>query len=733
MRKKNNVWVWGVILIAIVLIFGTVTTIFLMNQGQNQFSPIDISGGSGFVVSSITPTTIISNSQDLANANFRIETILSGTGESLVGTLTPSQFSSLTENDFTATYPLSMSASAVKETANYNIVNDQNPIHYFSWYRNSCPEIAGWSPFNLFTGSCSVDAQICPAPDKEIYRLKGCGFFGCKTYARWCLRDSQIGSRGTVGLSSITFDTDLLMSVNGETIVRHLTSKGSTSTFGGNSVTFTSGNGAFRGTAQFAGSLSTMNYPPEAKDYAGLWVSQNAPNLGQPTNTWMLTSASKMETYRLATSSLNGAVQALTSSVSTGQVDSKGVFDNANKKIGDIDALANSLINPPNDAYRQIVQQPAKIANTAASSDGSLNALLPVRVYNPVVIWTVTASWLGIKIPVGQPSITGASCNFPTGSLGTIRVNVRNIGSAQGTFDATISSCDPIQPQFNVQSTTIQAGGTGYIDIPVTESSTSLAISKTCTVTVTDRSLSTNRDTDTVTCSVKADNICTPNAIRPDGKCLLQCRADGQGEVVQKCCDNLVPLPNGQYDCQTSACNVNSDCSSGYECKSNVCVSIPCTGADCGVVCNTNSDCSSGKECVNNLCKDVTTTCDSSNFVNLNPNPLDDKDFKIDFLGLWNCQLNEFLNPLKYILIGLSAILMPIISILIGKRLFGGKKASGTTMFISAIVGLLLAGLVGVFIWIYLTSVVWLVFFGLILYFIMGVIYMIIKAVVPFT
>ena len=162
----------------------------------------------------------------------------------------------------------------------------------------------------------------------------------------------------------------------------------------------------------------------------------------------------------------------------------------------------------------------------------------------------------GVLIPEGIPKIISVSSSpFTSASNGTVKIEVQNIGNAQGTFFATISNCGGINTVPSAKYA-VNPGQTQEIDMPV-YSSGAQTLNTQCNVTVTDYN-GGKSSSSSVNIVVKQPNQCTPNSQVLQGQSFCPCLNEsgvwkiGTGSSCTTCSYGVISNGNGGYSCASS-------------------------------------------------------------------------------------------------------------------------------------------------------------------------------------
>ena len=107
----------------------TILIISLIIQLQLQLQPVSANDATGFTIMSIDSVPIISNNNDLNDANFTLTLIANGGGQSVVGNFGNDTFNKILTN-LIVKYPLKIEIGNIKEYVTYPILNQGQLYKY---------------------------------------------------------------------------------------------------------------------------------------------------------------------------------------------------------------------------------------------------------------------------------------------------------------------------------------------------------------------------------------------------------------------------------------------------------------------------------------------------------------------------------------------------------------------------------------------------------------------------
>lgn len=174
----------------------------------------------------------------------------------------------------------------------------------------------------------------------------------------------------------------------------------------------------------------------------------------------------------------------------------------------------------------------------------------------PVLDLDINGTFLGVLIPEGIPRIISINASpFSSGSNGTIKMQVENIGNSQGTFYTSLINCGGVVATTS-QKYPVPAGQTQEIDIPIYSSGVT-KLNAECTVIVTDYN-SYKNDSKQVNIVIRPPNQCTPNSQIVNGESICPCLnvsgvwTIGSGSACTTCNYGVISNGNGGSTCASA-------------------------------------------------------------------------------------------------------------------------------------------------------------------------------------
>lgn len=200
---------------------------------------------------------------------------------------------------------------------------------------------------------------------------------------------------------------------------------------------------------------------------------------------------------------------------------------------------------------KQLTSSGGTVAETTGDAiDGQVILELSKIIQYPLVSMKISANWLGIYVPVGEPEIIRVYTEpFATGTTGIVTAEVRNVGDAYGAFKAYIDCPSPISQYGASRDVGIYPDRIGYVSVEVTGLASTEDITKTCTFHVYDMNNPTVEDTETIAVTVKPQITCSPYELRCLGNYIEQCNTQGTYFEQIEYCEGGCTIVNGVPTC----------------------------------------------------------------------------------------------------------------------------------------------------------------------------------------
>jgi hypothetical protein len=512
----------------------------------------------GFTVTSVSLANVLHPGQPASQTQWLLTLSLNGGGQSLAGTLDSSSFNF---QGITASYPLQISGSTDPETAFY-VISNSNPTPVYSF--SSQTQTGNITNYIVYVSA--TPAPNCATPFYKEWDVNfPSGWLGLQsqvTIARICIYQQQVASETAIPPTpNIQFSSHFSLLANGQQETLDLSY---------DKTSASSPDGLVQ--ASWVGSLITGNAPPDGSQY----VAINNPQTGY----WIVKSASDYQNW-------NTQFQYAENQISTVALYTPNTLPSPcssiaqatnNQYVSNITTCLNNLVQ---NLFSQSNQYATNLLANSATIGGSTPELtsyggksafsIPLNNYfvtNPVVTLSLNGSFLGVVIPMGTPKIlTATSETFNSGSTGTIKVNVENIGNSQGTFYASLSNCPGLSTT-SPQNYAVNVGQTQEIDIPISTTGTNEQLSESCMVNVTDYN-GGGSDSATVNVNMVPANQCAPNTQVVSGNSVCPCVSvngvwrQAAGSQCKACKYGVVSDNEGGWKCASSPAPETQKCPSG--------------------------------------------------------------------------------------------------------------------------------------------------------------------------
>lgn len=502
----------------------------------------------GFTVTSVSLSNILHPGQSASQTQWLITVVLNGGGQGLVGNLGNS---TVNYQGFTSLYPLQISGSTNPEKASYQIYNTApTPIYKFS-------ALAENGTLGLIFGQIDshTNAPFCPLSyaggtlfgEKDV-NIENLLSGAVPTISRTCIYQQIVGYEAGIGSTpNIQSSSTLYLTANGKTEALNISY---------NQQSATSTDGLVQ--ANWVGSLVTGNAAPSANIY----VAINNPKQNQ----WNVQTESTYNTYvssySTAQSQLSStamiSLQALPQPCSSLE---QNLTSQSPVQISQ--CMLNNFVMPKfatdNQESETLLSTSVKIGNNQAQfsqnngQSSFVTTLNNTFVNNQQIVLRINGSFIGVVVPEGTPKIISASASpFNSGNNGTIVVSVENIGTAQGTFYTSLTSCAGITTASS-NKYSVNPGQSQQIYIQIYTSNATQVINEMCNVTVTDYNGGGSSST-LVNVRSKPANECQPGVSTVEGDYICPCintngvYTTGTGSQCTNCQYGVIQN-NGVYTC----------------------------------------------------------------------------------------------------------------------------------------------------------------------------------------
>ena len=487
--------------------------IFLLIVGAAFYltQPLAITG---FTVTSVTTEpNIISESTNLQSARWLVSMVLDGGGESLVGTLTPSQTERL--SSYSSKYPLDIRVTAIDETFTYPIKNTGQGVYKYS------TEIV--SP-----NACS-NAQF-------IIQLKRDWYLFEQHVNDICIYKVQDGVIGNIDNPINRLTSEWALTVDGYTTTNTIDTRGQ------RNVDFKDRSGNWLASAEWTGNLVTGDTPPDAGFYVATYATGD--EWGALRNNWKISHESEYTNYLSAETTADTRFKQFRDFPSSFICDSKeACISIVESECETVNKQRNALLGGA-DAT---IGQAQTVVDASNINAGKVTIKMTDRtVAYQTVRMLIRADWLGVNIPVGMPEILNVNCpEFASGdATGLCDINVKNVGSGTGVFYATFLDCGIFEQAYPSNQVTFDAGEVDNLRVFIAHGTATEETDSVCSVKVIDAKDSTRFDIATAMIHMTAPKTCVPDAFRISGSCIYQCNEAGTGELEPMCCVSGEALRN---------------------------------------------------------------------------------------------------------------------------------------------------------------------------------------------
>ena len=521
-------------------------------------------GASGLTITSVDQTEIFSPSQNLKGQWWLVNTLIGG-GQSIIGTLTPEQTTSLCHGadcEYSSEFPLEIKVDANNELINYEVRNQYEPVYDYYFEQKACNREYTWygTSYCASMPSCSSNDLFMIIHTYEPgYVNNGWQEDGELSTHRYCLYRTLIGDKGYLDSPNVEFTSQIRLTANGDSYNEEINSNTqSTVDFIGTDGTIAS--------ASWIGSLVTGDSPPTE----AYWTPIYSVALGQK---WHVISSDRWDKYqrteRDTISELNSIKSRCFNSYSVGNECPNAATEITNA-IAPTRSDATSVMNSrdPIDSSQVI-----NYLNDRQAQDTSVSITLPARVINiPNVLFRIRADFIGIKQEVGNPKIRSVDSQCTnSGEPMSVIVEVENAADFQSTFVISMIPCGVFKQKYSSISNqhSLPAWGRDDYVFGVSYGDAADDITKTCEICVTEKGDTSLKHCADVELCLKKPATCSPGRYYLDlnlqgSTCISQCiDTGGQNfEVVRQeqtgqyadsegCCVLGVDFVNGEYVCNT--------------------------------------------------------------------------------------------------------------------------------------------------------------------------------------
>jgi len=499
-----------------------------------QFTPFSVTCN-GFNDLSLGQVNFVSSDPQIGGQSWVLTVVQNCQGQYAVGTISKSQ---IKDGNTQAKYDLTIKTNVDNQRCNYPITYQNTQIKHMNYQTKTC--YLGL----VCDGTLGYNApdwkRDCQAKSGYYAWIENAGGFASYKYT--CFWTTDSAGYGTVGTSSLSFQSTLQAQVQGETKTGTISSLGPGSVWLGDKVY-----------ATWQGNLVSGDNCPNSGDYHisaayvnGNWRTINNDNY----NTW--------KTYNDA-----GMLNCI-DRYNGGTETAESCTNNYNTL--ESNALAGKTLISPGGSQAYA---------SGSQNNGQVIIDLNKMIQFPVLTMHVKADWLGIFVPVGKPQITSLSMpDFQTGTVSNIKVDVKNIGDGSGSFAVYATCSAGFSQQGTEQYINLEPSASGTVYLPVTATCNQDTVGS-CTVTAYDRNQPNNKDSGTVSGKCKPIILCTANEWRCNGQWREQCNQAGTSWVGVQKCDKTCEMKGFEAVCsggnqtckrEGEACSFNTPCCQDLKC-----------------------------------------------------------------------------------------------------------------------------------------------------------------------
>jgi len=473
-----------------------------------------------FATLSVSHVDFTSNDPNVNGPAWLLNVVENGNAQYATGTFTP-----VRADGATSTQPLTIEITSTQNTCQYAFQNQQTPV-----YNVQLNPLSIWTGFTACQQTPGFVAYV-----KEPISLSA-----------FCIVRTQTATVTPLATPTTIIKSDLTVTAAGQSYKATITNNGMTSAALGSQAY-----------ASWTGNLVSGSQCPNPLDSMVMGVNQGG--------NFRITSKSAYDQY-------DPNQQDLKSCISTAI--NNGIYYSHTQSVSCI----NEYNNRANNVIQKVNSGPFVNASVTpiSTTSGIATLQLPQLVQFPTFTLKVKADWIGIVVLVGKPRILSASdIVFSEGDKGYSRVVIQNIGTATGSFGVSATCNAPFAFTGTTQTIKLAIGATGFVDLPITVSTSGKQVKNTCTVTAQDLNQPSNTDTKTFSATGNPIKICTPLEKRCINSKIQSCNQQGTDWTDQEVCPNGCTMSNGVPICQESAaCTKDSDCNDNDPTTTDACVGV---------------------------------------------------------------------------------------------------------------------------------------------------------------
>lgn len=413
-----------------------------------------------------------------------LNVVQNGGGQYATGSFSASQVSA---NNKQAANDFQLKVNLIDNYASYPIYSTGNTIYKYDFFKIDVPLLA--------------DAGKICQQNGGYYAIKPQG-----TFDWYCLRQTSQGQFGTVGSPTNVFSSEIDLIKGTDTQTAIISNIGQTSAILGQNIA----------RVQWTGNLVSGQSVPAASDndVCAIFTS----------NQWSTVSCQAYNNWNSAANIVRAA--ALVGSTTDMQ-----------NQVNQVNGYLGTLLQ-----QKQFTFAGGSAATTNGTlSNGQVILQLPKLLSFPTMVFTVNAQYLGIVAQAGQPKIVSTSTQtFNVGGNGLVDAVIKNVGTAQGSFNVWLTCTSPASST-DRQTYTLQPqeSTTAYLALTASSQTDGTA---SCTVRAQDNTNPSATDSASIQVSFSTIRICTEGQKQTYGNSIQQCQ-NNAWVTIQTCGAGQYPDP----------------------------------------------------------------------------------------------------------------------------------------------------------------------------------------------
>lgn len=478
----------GIVNIGAIVLVGAILIAAAIGMGIIDLTPPATIITGGLTITSIDPVNVQLRPDGTATGFFRVTAVANRGSESIIGTVSPSDFEQ--ETGFETKRSFTIELSDLKETARYQVNNFNPQTAFFLTREFGCIVQPDWR---------CTGANLCVNKQNELIRAP-------------------------INLPSIKSEVDVSVTIGS---LRETVSISSDQP--SNQFSF--------GNVQWVGGLSTGNLPPSPGDFEATFDKERE-------RSWKIVRTTNPErnTYLnevpVMLAFLDNACPLFFGDTNRiiNRIESFNVLFDNYKSQDDTFSLGFEWMNRQSETGAVTLDFNQPIA--------TLNPLLVFTVDAEEVGILVKAGRPRIN--------DASSPVFNSGDLqGRIDVSVTNVGDSSGSFAFSLDDCASFSQSFSITGVQFAQGETKTTVIPIKTTGAAVDTTETCTVEVCDTSGFGTCDTASVTITMREARLCTEGRQIIDGSCIKVCQ-NNELVVQECCSvyEIIGTDEDGNFECQ---------------------------------------------------------------------------------------------------------------------------------------------------------------------------------------